>query len=218
VIFLEHLSKTYRVRNTVRHVLRDVTAALSTTDGNLAILAHASAGKSTLIELLAGSLQPTSGRVLRTVRVSWPLGWRGFSGNFTGAESVGFLARIYGASYHGMLSYVAEVSGLAVKMYESMDRFKPEEKSRLMLAAAYGLDFDVYLLDGQMPKVAADLQPRYHALWLEKIQQQRVIAAATHTKDLESTFPRAAILHDGKLTMPMPFSTAATMFFQITRT
>ena len=199
----------------MRWVLRDASTTFDTTPGNVAILGRTGGGKSTLIEMLAGSLAPTQGRLWRRARVSWPLGWRGFSSKFTGEEGLGFLAKVYGVDRRAMLSYAVEVSGLAARVFEPMGKLKAEEKSRLMLAAAYALDFDVYLLDGSMPKVGTEFEPRFRALWLEKLQQKRVIMAASHAGGLEKNFAQAFIIDRASLSAAMPMSQAAAEFARL---
>jgi len=215
VIYLEKVSKSFRTSSKSTAVLRQVSAVLENSVGNLAILGHAGAGKSTLIQILAGTMNPTEGRITRHVRVSWPLAWRGFPDGFSGEECLGFLAKLYQVDRRAMLVYVTEVSGLQAKVFDPMAKLTPQEKSRLMLAAAYALDFDLYLLDGSLPKIGPEHEPRFQALWLEKLKTNRVIMATSHPGSLEPHFSRAIILHGGSLSPVLPTATAIQAFLEL---
>jgi capsular polysaccharide transport system ATP-binding protein len=217
MIFLQNVTKCFKTANASSFVFANLTTVLDPSSGNLVILGQSRAGKSTLINLLSGATAPSQGRIVYGARVSWPLGWRGFSSNFTAEESLGFLAKIYGADHQAMMVYTNELSGLDEKLFEPMGKLKTEEKSRLMLAAAYGLDFDIYLLDGNMPKVGAEFEPRFKALWLEKLRQNRVILATGHIGSLDKNFSQAMIIHHRSLSPAMPLDLAAQQFGLLAR-
>ena len=64
--------------------------------GRLGILGRNGQGKSTLIKILGGVLEPTGGRVHWTSSPSWPLGFAGaFQGSLTGLDNILFISRIY---------------------------------------------------------------------------------------------------------------------------
>src|SRR5271168_1369072 len=84
------------------------------------------AGKSTTLRLIAGTELPNSGKIRKTIRVSWPLGFGGgFHPLMTGRENVSFVARVYGANVHAVIEFVeyfAELGhhiDLPVKTYSS---------------------------------------------------------------------------------------------------
>ncbi len=96
MIRLERVSKSFRRDGVTKHILHDVSFDLPP-GRNIAILGRNGAGKSTLMRLIAGTLRPDRGQILRRCRVSWAMG---FSGSFhpalTGAQNTRFVARIYG--------------------------------------------------------------------------------------------------------------------------
>jgi capsular polysaccharide transport system ATP-binding protein len=215
VIHLQNVSQSFRSADATIHVLRHVSAALDNASGNLAILGHAGAGKSTLVQLLAGTMNPTEGRITRHVRVSWPLGWRGLGGSFTGEECLGFLAKLHRIDRRAMLTYAIEVSGLGAKIFDPLGKLTPQEKSRLTLAAAYALDFDLYLLDGLLPKIGPEYEARYRALLLEKLRMNRVIMATSHPGALNPHFAQTVILHDSSLSPALPTATGIQTFLNL---
>lgn len=212
MIQLEKLEKCYgKGRNEVE-VLRGLDLFLDTSVANLGILGAKSSGKSTLIKIIAGLEPPTRGRVTRHARVSWPLSWRGLGGGFSGDGQVFLLARFYGADRRSLLRFVAEVSGLGHKIYEPMKKYSGREKDRLLLAAALGLDFDIYLIDEALPGVEPQHAELYQLLLKEKLGRRRVIVASSHVSSLALYCQGAAILHGGTLSGFMPLDTAAQCF------
>ena len=62
-----------------------------------ALLGRNGAGKSSLLAMMAGTLRPDAGRVVRHGTVSWPVGFAGaFHPDLTGVQNTRFVARVYG--------------------------------------------------------------------------------------------------------------------------
>src|ERR1039458_10454079 len=97
MLAIEHVSKAYMTRHGRRKVLIDVNFRLGRGE-NLGILGRNGAGKSTLIRLISGAERPTSGRILRGMRVSWPLAFGGaFQSHLTGLVNLKLVCRVRGA-------------------------------------------------------------------------------------------------------------------------
>jgi capsular polysaccharide transport system ATP-binding protein len=112
MIRLDHVSKWYRTHNGRRSVLRDATLEIPA-GRSIGVLGANGAGKSTLIRLLAGVELPDSGRIRRSRRVSFPLGFGGtFHDYLSGRENIQFLARIYGADLRRTLHFVEDFAEL----------------------------------------------------------------------------------------------------------
>src|ERR1700728_1509886 len=112
MLAIEHLSKVYATRHGSREVLSDINFQLGRGE-NLGILGRNGAGKSTLIRLISGAERPTSGRILRGMRVSWPLAFAGaFAHNLTGLDNLKFVCRVYGVSYKPLLPFIEEFTEL----------------------------------------------------------------------------------------------------------
>ncbi len=78
MIRLEQVSKSFRRDGVTKHILHDVSFDLPP-GRNIAILGRNGAGKSTLMRLIAGTLRPDRGQILRRCRISWPMGFAGFT-------------------------------------------------------------------------------------------------------------------------------------------
>ena len=106
MIKLINVSKSYKLKG-VRKIILDGLSFEFPHKRNVAIMGSNGVGKSTLMRLVAGTEQPDSGRIYRSVKVSWPLGFSGgFNGSMTGLENVRFVARVYGQDTEAVIDYV----------------------------------------------------------------------------------------------------------------
>ena len=112
MIELSHIHKAYPLKNGERNVvLNDVNLKIE--EGrSIAILGLNGAGKSTLMRIIGGAEAPDSGKVIRTSKVSWPIG---FSGCFHGSLCVSHLRSGYqgGDGVRGRFCGTGQISGYA---------------------------------------------------------------------------------------------------------
>ena len=123
MIRLENLTKIYRLKGR-ETVVADRLNALFPTGSSVGLLGRNGAGKSTLLKLIAGTVSPTSGRVLSDGTISWPVGFAGsFHGELTGAQNVRFVARIYGVDTEELVDYVADFAELGQHYHQPFHRY-----------------------------------------------------------------------------------------------
>lgn len=147
MIRLERVSKSFRRNGVTRHILHDVSFTLPA-GRNIAVLGRNGAGKSTFLRLIAGTLRPDRGRILRGARVSWPLGFAGsFHPALTGAQNTRFVARIYGRDSRALEDYVQGFAELGPYYHLPVGTYSSGMKARLAFALSMGVDFEVYLVD-----------------------------------------------------------------------
>ena len=150
MIRLIDVCKDYPTKSGPRRVLDNVNFTVNPGD-RVGILGHNGAGKSTLIRLIGGAEPPTSGRIERSMSVSWPLAFSGgFHGALTGADNVRFICRIYGVDYEPRVKFVDEFSDLGVYMNEPVATYSSGMRARLAFAISMTIDFDCYLIDEVM--------------------------------------------------------------------
>jgi capsular polysaccharide transport system ATP-binding protein len=212
LLLLEHIAKSYGRGHQAKDVLVDVHLALDDTSPSIGILGANKSGKTTLLNIIAGTMIPDRGRVVRRSRVSWPLSWRGFGGQMTGEEQVFLLGRMYRVDRRGLFSFVAEVSDLGAKLYEPLQTYSAGEKDRLMQATALGLDFDLYLLDGDVPGVEKEHAARYRSLLMNAFTTARIIFASSKPATVGNHCLMACILVDGQMSAVMPLAEAQNAF------
>ena len=114
----------------------------------IAILGRNGAGKSTLIQILSGLQRPTSGRIERGLRMSWPLAFAGgFEGDLTGYDNIRFISRLYNAPFREVFEYVDSFAELGRNIFEPMRYYSSGMKMRIGFALSLAINFDCILID-----------------------------------------------------------------------
>lgn len=147
MIELRNLTKIYRLNGVAKTVARDISFTFPTGEC-VALMGANGAGKSTMLRLIAGTMQPDSGRIIRHGSVSWPVGFAGsFHGDLTGAQNVKFVARIYGVDTDEMVDFTRDFSQLGSHFHLPVRSYSSGMKSRLAFGMSMAVKFDTYLID-----------------------------------------------------------------------
>lgn len=147
MIVLRHVTKEYKSNGMRRVVLNDVNLVFES-GTSYGIVGLNGAGKSTLVRLLAGTEAPTRGRITRSSRVSWPLGFAGgFHHSMTGKENVVFVARIYGEDPRRVLAFVDDFSEIGDYINNPVKTYSSGMQARLAFGLSMAIPFDTYLID-----------------------------------------------------------------------
>jgi len=196
---LEHVDKKYRLPHGVKVVLDDITFDFPKGE-NIAILGLNGAGKSTMIRLIAGAEEPTSGRIIRNSRVSWPLGFSGgFAGSMTGKENVRFVARIYGRDVKEVEEFVREFADIGPHYQMPVRTYSSGMRARLAFGVSMAIDFDCYLVDEILAVGDAVFRKKCELMFAEKLAKSDIIMVAHSPSLLKKYCTSAAILIDGNL-------------------
>lgn len=114
----------------------------------LGVIGRNGAGKSTLIKIIGGVDFPTSGRVERSMSVSWPLAFGGaFQGSLSGLDNLRFICRIYGLDYYSTRQYVDDFAELGSQLGEPVKTYSSGMRARLAFALSIAIEFECYLID-----------------------------------------------------------------------
>ncbi|MCL3883970.1 ABC transporter ATP-binding protein [Marivita sp. GX14005] len=198
MIALERVSKRFAGGAVVARDLSAVFPAGRAT----ALLGRNGAGKSSLLAMIAGTLRPDTGRVLRRGRVSWPVGFAGaFHPDLTGAQNTRFVARIHGVDSRALLDFVREVSGLEDAMRQPVRRYSSGMRARLGFALSMGIPFDMYLVDEVTAVGDAAFRRQSAALLKARLGQAGAIVVNHAPAQLRGLCSAGAVLEDGKLRM-----------------
>ncbi|WP_375287190.1 ABC transporter ATP-binding protein [Sphingomonas sp.] len=147
MIILDNVSKTYLGQSVDNEVLRNVNMVIKPGD-SIGICGANGVGKSTLMKLLAGVERPTSGKITRTMSVSWPIGFsHAFQSAMTGADNARFIARIYGKDEDALLREVEEFAQLGSYLHEPIRVYSQGMHARLAFGVSLAIRFDCYLID-----------------------------------------------------------------------
>jgi capsular polysaccharide transport system ATP-binding protein len=139
--------KIYPTREGNRTVLNNISFSLDRGE-KLGIFGRNGAGKSTLMRLVSGAELPTSGRIERSMSVSWPLAFGGaFQNSLTGLDNLRFISRIYKQNYKENLDFVSDFTELGIYLKEPVSSYSSGMRARLAFAISMIIDFDCYLID-----------------------------------------------------------------------
>lgn len=201
----QHLCKAYPVRNGVVHALEDVTFGVGDQEF-VCIVGPSGCGKTTLLKLIAGLLQPTSGRIIFGARTA---GGRPHSalvfqqhGLFpwmTVLDNVAFGLEMRGVGReerrHQTRIFIEKV-GLAAFAHSYPHELSVGMRQRVGIARAFVADPQMLLMDEPFGSLDAQtrlvLQEELLRIWKE---HQKLVVYVTH--DIEE----AVLLGDRVLVM-----------------
>jgi capsular polysaccharide transport system ATP-binding protein len=199
MLTVERVSKVYSTRQGRRNVLTDVSFQLSRGE-HLGILGRNGAGKSTLIRLISGAEKPTSGQILRGMRVSWPLAFGGaFQPHLTGLDNLKFVCRVYGVDYIPLVPFVEEFTELGIYFREPVLHYSHGMLTRLAFALSMAIEFDCFLIDEAMVVGDVRFHERCHIELFHK-RKDRAFILVTHDANVIKLYcNNACVLHEGHL-------------------
>ena len=149
MIVVEDVHKRYTTRRGVGDwVLRGVNLVIPT-GCSVGLVGANGAGKSTLLRIIGGADYPTSGRVERRCRVSWPMANGGLEGTLTGRQNAKFVCRIHGFQHEidERIVRIEAFAELGKAFDEPIQTYSSGMRSRLQFALSLAFDFDVYISD-----------------------------------------------------------------------
>lgn len=199
MIRLVDINKVYPTGSGPAHVLRDVNLIVRPGE-RVGILGRNGAGKSTMIRLISGAELPTSGKVERTMSVSWPLAFGGaFQGSLTGLDNLRFICRIYGVDPAGKIGFVEDFSELGIYLREPVKTYSAGMRARLAFAISMVIEFDCFLID----EIIAVGDARFHEkcnyeLFVERGDRAMIIVSH-NASYIQEHCSRAAVLSGGHL-------------------
>ncbi len=196
MIRLEGLTKSFPSAGRRKVLFEGVTMTLPA-GARIALIGRNGAGKSTLMGLIAGTLAPDSGRVVRGGTVSWPMGFAGgFAPDLTGRQNVRFVARIYGADTRAAdhaverFAEVGDFYDMPVRTYSAGMR------ARLAFGLSMAIRFDWYLVD----EIAAVGDAGFRARSVHAFRNQldgAGLIMVSHAPALLRDFCTSAVVIDG---------------------
>ena len=199
MIRLENLTKVY-VMDGQRKVVADNITMTFPTGAAVALLGRNGAGKSTLLQMIAGTSDPTSGRIVSTGSISFPVGFSGsFHPELSGQQNTRFIARIYGADTDELCDFVEDFAGLGVHFRLPLKTYSSGMRSRLAFGVSMGISFDTYLVDEVTAVGDAAFRTKSTALFKARMQQAGAVMVTHSMAQVREMCTAAAVLEHGKL-------------------
>jgi len=199
MIRLIDVSKYYSTRFGSTKVFDHVNLRVAPGE-RVGILGRNGAGKSTMIRLISGAERPTSGRIERTMSVSWPLAFGGaFQGTLTGLDNLRFICRIYGVDPEDKIGFVQEFSELGLYLREPVRSYSSGMRARLAFAISMVIEFDCFLIDEIVAVGDARFHEKCNYELFEKRGDRAMIIVSHDASYIREHCSRAAVLSAGEL-------------------
>jgi ABC-type polysaccharide/polyol phosphate transport system ATPase subunit len=201
MIRLVDLCKSYPTSQGPREVFRSINLTVAPGE-KVGILGRNGAGKSTMIRLLSGAEQPTSGTVERLMSVSWPLAFGGaFQSSLTGLDNLRFICRIYGLPWEDKLAYVEDFSELGPYLREPLRVYSSGMRARLAFALSMVIEFDCFLIDEVVAVGDARFHEKCHAELFEKRADRSLIIVSHDASYVRQHCSTLCVLSEGEMSI-----------------
>ena len=200
MIAFENVSKSFWTGKS-RKVILD-RASFSVEVGNsLGILAKNGTGKTTIINMMAGLEKPDEGRVIRTSRISFPLGFMGgMVGRHSAKENARYIARLYALDPDYIESFCRWLSNIGEYFDMPLGTYSAGMRARFSFTLMLALEFDIYLIDEGMPN-STDFEFNRKAgeVLRQRLKNATVVMVSHQASTLEKFCRSAAVLRNGQL-------------------
>ena len=200
MIRFENLTKIYTLEGR-RTVVADNLNTTFPTGRAVALMGRNGAGKSSLLRMVAGTMDPTWGRIVSDGTISWPVGSAGsFHNELTGAQNVRFVARIYGVDTDELVDFVQDFAEVGQHFHMPIKSYSSGMKSRLTFGTSMGIAFDTYLIDEVTAVGDASFKAKSARLFADRMRNSGALMVSHSMGQVRQMCDAGAVLEDGKLT------------------
>lgn len=199
MIRLENLTKIYKL-NGRQKVVADNLNATFPSGVSVALLGRNGAGKSSLLRMISGAMLPTSGEILSTGTISWPVGFAGsFNGELTGEQNCRFVARVYGIDSDQMRDFVEDFAELGQHFYLPFRTYSSGMRARLAFGVSMAVPFDTYLVDEVSAVGDAAFRAKSNHVFNARMTAAGAVVVSHSMPTLREICHAGAVLENGKL-------------------
>ena len=199
MIVISDVNKVYHTRGGARTVLKNINLTVEPGE-KLGVLGRNGAGKSTLIRVISGAELPTTGKVRRTMSISWPLAFSGaFQGSLSGIDNLRFVCRIYGIPVAPVIPFVEEFSELGIYLKEPVKKYSSGMRARLAFAISMAVNFDCFLIDEIVAVGDTRFHEKCHTELFENRKDKAMVIVSHDPTYIRAHCDRAAVLVNGCL-------------------
>ena len=199
MIRLEHLTKIFMLEGQRKVVMSDVNVEFRS-GISVGLLGRNGAGKSTLLKMIAGTEAPTSGRIISTGSISWPVGFAGsFHPELSGVQNIRFIARIYGVDSDELVAFVEDFAGLGVHFHLPFRTYSSGMRSRLAFGVSMGIPFDTYLVDEVTAVGDTSFKAKSAEVFKARLATAGAFVVSHSTRMIRDMCQSAVVLDNGKL-------------------
>ncbi len=202
MIEFENVSKSFWTGKSHKVIL-DRASFRVELGNSLGILAPNGTGKTTIINMMAGLEKPDEGRIIRTSRISFPLGFMGgVVSKHSATENARYIARLYGLDPDYVGSFCRWLRGIAEYFDMPVGTYSQGMRARFSFALMLAIEFDIYLIDEGMPSTTdVEFNRKAGSILRERLQRGTVVIVSHQAQTLEKFCNQAAVLRNGQLYM-----------------
>jgi capsular polysaccharide transport system ATP-binding protein len=169
---------------------------------SVGIVGRNGAGKSTLLRIIGGAELPDAGEIIRSGRISWPIGFTGgFNGSLSGEENCRFVARIYGQDVDYVIDATRDFAEVGAYFTMPVRTYSSGMRARLAFALSMAVDFDVYLVDEVTAVGDRQFQEKCRQTFAERRSRSSLIMVSHQAATLKQYCDQFAVLREGRLTL-----------------
>ena len=186
-----------------RKVILDRASFKVELGNSLGILARNGTGKTTIINMMAGLEKPDEGKITRTSRISFPLGFMGGVVNkHSGTKNCRYIARLYSLDPDYVEGFCRWLTGIAEYFDQPVGTYSQGMRSRYNFSLMLALEFDIYLIDEGMPSSTdVEFNRKAGGILRERLAKSTVIVVSHQPSTLAKFCRSAAVLRNGQLYM-----------------
>ena len=202
MIAFENVSKSFWTGKQ-RKVILDRASFKVEIGNSLGILARNGAGKTTIVNMMAGLEKPDEGKVVRTSRISFPLGFMGgVISKHTATENSRYIARLYGLDPDYVESFCRWLSGIEEYFDMPVGTYSSGMRARFSFSLMLALEFEIYLIDEGMPSSTdVEFNRKAGQILRQRLANATVVVVSHQPSTLEKFCQSAAVLRNGQLYM-----------------
>lgn len=202
MIEFRNVSKSFWT-GTQRKVILDRASFRVELGNSIGILAPNGTGKTTLINMMAGLEKPDEGEIVRTSRISFPLGFMGgVIPKHTATENCRYIANLYSLDPDYIEAFCRYLCDLKEYFDMPVGTYSQGMKARFTFALMLALDFDIYLIDEGMPSTTdVEFNRKAGTILRDRLQRATIVVVSHQADTLEKFCRTAGVLLNGQLHM-----------------
>lgn len=183
--------------------LADINLTFSTGD-RIGIVGHNGSGKTTILRLLAGILEPTKGSVMLKGRVSSMMSTtHGFDMRLTGRENIirrGMMMGMTSSEIRAKQDEIIEFTELGEFIEAPMQMYSAGMRARLGFAITTAIDTDIIIMDEWIGAGDRRFAERARGRLLDTIGRSQILVLASHKDELlKQICNKIVVLEKGRI-------------------
>lgn len=199
MITFSHVTKKFQAGRTVKTIADGINTVFPSGQ-SVALLGRNGAGKSTIMEMIGGSLKPDSGTITVKGSISWPVGFAGsFHRDLTGAQNLRFISRVYGIDTQSLLDFVEDFAELGPHFHLPVRSYSSGMRSRLAFGISIGIPFDTYLVDEVTSVGDAAFKLKSRLVFNERLKTSGAVVITHSMAQVRKLCTAGAVLEGGQL-------------------